>query len=179
MRVVCTGNPKRRTIAYAAGQLWKHTTAISTSSGWNLRLPTQSEQQRFADLIQSHDVFINSSFIGPGVQIKLARLAIQHWMDLNIRGHVINIGTTLEWDSTQSRSDYVAAKIELRKFSLEQNDQSGITGVKSTYLILGGVNDGQPVHKDFVDPMSIVKMIDWIVHVPERVALMQLDSVKC
>ena len=105
------------------------------------------------------------------------QIAVQEWMKADIKGHIFNIGTTLEWTNDQSDS-YVRSKIALRTSSLKLNEQTGITGVKSTYLMLGGVDNQQPENHDYVHPFSITSAIEWIVHYPDRVGILQLDKTK-
>jgi hypothetical protein len=66
----------------------------------------------------------------------------------------------------------------LRDLSLKYNQQTGLTGVKSTYLILGGVNNGQPENKDYADPGRIVDVIEWVLGFPDRIGLIHLDAAK-
>ena len=128
--ILCTGNPKKKTVAYALG--CDH---VSLSSGWDFTELVTME--RFRTNIINYNVFVNSSYIGLGVQLALMNIAYQAWMQKNIRGHIITIGTTLEYSSDESQ--YAIDKRSLKQRSLELSDQTGITGVKSTYLILGGI----------------------------------------
>lgn len=178
MHILCTGNEKKQTIAWAVKQKWPQTTLASLSSGWNLKFPNLTDRDRFCHEIAKHNVFINSSFIGNDGQSRLLEIVINEWMRENIKGHVITIGTTLEWDSTQIDNPYVKSKLSLRDLSLKYNQQTGITGVKSTYLILGGVNNGQPENKDYLDPMRIADTIEWVINCPDRVGLIHLDAAK-
>lgn len=178
MRILCTGNEKNKTIAYAVKQKWPSATAISLSTGWDLSLTNQKNIDQFRAELVNYDVFINSSFIGPGVQAAILETVVDEWMSKDIKGHVISIGTTLEWEKSHIHSQYVKSKISLRELSLVYNQQTGITGVKSTYLILGGVNDGQLENKDYIDPGSIADAINWVINFPDRIALLQLDAVK-
>jgi NADP-dependent 3-hydroxy acid dehydrogenase YdfG len=175
MRILCTGNPDKLTIAWAVTQKWPNATTISLSSGWDFT--NQQHIENLQKKIVEYDVFINSSYIAPGVQEQLMQIAVQEWMRANIKGHIFNVGTTIEWTNDQS-SDYVRSKIALRTASLEINEQTGITGVKSTYLMLGGVNNQQPQTQDFVHPFSVTSLIEWIFQYPDRVGIIQLDKAK-
>jgi hypothetical protein len=175
MRILCTGNPDKFTIAWAAMQTWPNVDTISLSKGWDLT--TQQDLKNLEKKILNYDVFINSSYIASGVQEKLMQIVVQEWMRENIKGHVFNIGTTLEWTDNQS-GNYVRSKIALRTASLTANDQTGITGVKSTYLILGGVDDQQPQNQHYVHPLSITTAIEWILGFPDRIGLLQIDRAK-
>ena len=99
-------------------------------------------------------------------------------MEQDIKGHIFVIGTTLEWFADIDFSEYVESKIRLRNRCLELNQQTGITGIKVTYVILGGVNDGQSGHEDMVHPSNIASAIEWALSFPTRVAMIQLDGIK-
>lgn len=138
----------------------------------------QESIKKFKTEIIKYDVFINSAYIGPNAQANLLDLTVSEWSRVNIKGHVFTVGTTAEWNLQMSQTDYIKSKIALRQRCLEANQETGITGVKSTYLILGGINNGSPETRDYVDPMSIVQVIDWILGLSDRVGLIQLDNKK-
>jgi hypothetical protein len=175
MRVLCTGNPDKFTIAWAVTQKWPDATTISLSSGWDLT--NQQHLENLQKKIVKYNVFINSCYVAPGVQEQLMQIVVQEWMRVGIKGHIFNLGTTLEWSNDQS-NNYVKSKLALRTASLKINEQTGITGVKSTYLILGGVDNRQPENQDYVHPFSITSAIEWIFQYPDRVGILQLDKAK-
>lgn len=169
MKIFCTGNPKKKTVAYALG--CDH---ASLSSGWDFT--DQLTLERFRSNIINYNVFVNSSYIKSGVQLALMNIAYKEWMRENIRGHIITIGTTLEYTSDQS--SYAIEKRKLKQHSLELNEQTGITGVKSTYLILGGINNEDPKNSDYVLPDYIASAISWVLSQDCRVPLLQLEGIK-
>jgi hypothetical protein len=175
MKILCTGNVNKRTIAWAATNHWPHTDTVSLSAGYDFL--SDEGLEKFKSMIAKYNIFINSSYIATGVQSKLLDLTVQKWMELDINGHIFNLGTTLEWDNLNN-NEYIESKLNLRKKSLEYNKETGITGVKSTYLILGGVDNGEPENKDFVPPDTIIKMIDYILTFPGRIGFVQLDAKK-
>lgn len=177
MRILCTGNPDKKTIAWAVRQKWSNAATVSLSQGYDLRLLNEPAVDKFTQKIIECDVFINSSYIAQGVQANLLERTVQKWMEHDIKGHVFNIGTTLEWDQ-DNISEYKDSKIAFRNASLDLNKQTGITGVKCTYIMLGGVSQPGPKSQDGVDPLSIVAAIEWIAQTPERIGLIQIDSVK-
>jgi len=176
--IVCTGNENNQTIAWAVQHKWPQATLMSLSKGWDLTFPSLQDRQQFCQEITKYNVFINSSFIAPDVQSTLLEIAVNEWMRKNIKGHVISLGTTLEWEHDQDHNFYIKSKLSLRNLSLKYNQQTGITGVKSTYLILGGVNNGRPENKDYTDPKLIVDAIEWVLDFPARIGLIQLDANK-
>ena len=91
-------------------------------------------------------------------------------MQKDNKGHIINIGTTLE--NTDDASDYNQSKQELRKQSLQLSNNTGISGVKTTYVVLGGIGD------DMCDIEHIGSTIRWIIEQPFRIPMIQIESVK-
>jgi len=178
MNILCTGNPKKLTIAWAAQQKWDKVTCVSLSSGWDLNLLNQHDKLQFKSLVRNFDVFINSSFIAPDVQSQLLTLVCDEWMAADIKGHVITIGTTLEMSSDVRFQPYINSKKELRNLSLNLSNQTGITGVKTTYVVVGGVNNQQPHSADFVGPDSIINLIDWVLKFPDLLPLIQIEKNK-
>lgn len=178
MKILCTGNPNKLTIAWAVKQKWPDAQCISLSSGWNLKWFNDTSRSQFKELVNQFDVFINSSFVAPGVQADILNLVIQQWTEADIKGHVITIGTTLE-NSVDSRfQTYINDKKKLRELSLSMNDRTGTTGVKTSYVVVGGINDQQSQNADFVDPRSVVELIDWTLKFPDQLALIQLEKSK-
>lgn len=177
-KILCTRNLDNHTIAWAVLQKWLESCTISRSRGVDLRLKNSSDSWKFIDIGLQHTVFINSSYVEAGFQTKLANVVVSEWTRADIKGHIINIGATAEWDQSLAFTDYIKSKIDLRNLSLEYNQQTGITGVKSTYLILGGINNGQLENRDYLDPMSIVEVVDWVLKFPDRIALVHVDRCK-
>ena len=60
-------------------------------------------------------------------------------MRLDIKGHIINIGSSIEL--SDDNSDYAQSKRALKTRSLELSKQTGIYGVKCTHIIASGIND--------------------------------------
>lgn len=174
MKLFCTGNPKKKTVAYALGRNRGDCDTASLSSGWDFK--STASLDKFESTIVDYDVFINSAWIAPGVQIMLMDIAFRAWMANATIGHIINIGTTLE--NTIDQSEYACDKRKLRRCSLELSDQTGITGVKTTHLILGGIDNGQPDNSDMVKTEHLASSIRWVLAQKSRIPLLQLDGIK-
>ena len=164
MKIFCTGNPVRKTIAHALGADLN----ASLSSGWDFTKPETIA--RFKQSIQQYHVFVNSAYIAPGVQEILMNECNAEWTRTNIRGHIINIGTTLE--NTNDSGQYAQSKRNLKHRSLKLSDETGISGVKTTYITLGGLGP------DGCDPKDISQVILWIVNQPFRIPVIQVESIK-
>jgi short-subunit dehydrogenase len=164
MKIFCTGNPARKTIAYTLGA----DVNASLSTGWDF---TDTDTiARFKESIQQHNVFVNSAYIAPGIQEVLMNECHAEWTRTNIRGHIINIGTTLE--NTNDSSHYTQSKRNLKHRSLQLSDETGIYGVKTTYMILGGLGP------DGCSTENVVQTILWILNQPYRIPLIQIESIK-
>lgn len=178
MNILCTGNPTHKTVASAVKKLWPDAKFASRTNGYDFKSWTDDTQTTFKENIINFDVFINSSFIYPGVQMTLLDTVCATWMEKNVKGHIINIGTTLEWEGHSQYRDYVISKQQFRARSLELNQQTGITGVKTSYIIVGGINDGRDENSDKLDLHSIAECINWILHKKERIGLLQIEVDK-
>ncbi len=93
-KIFCTGNVERKTVAYGLTNLFPGTTSASLSTGWDFT--SASTLERFCEAILKYDVFVNSAYVDIGVQSRLMDIVYREWMRENIRGHIVNIGTTLE-----------------------------------------------------------------------------------
>ena len=162
--IFCTGNPDRKTIAYVINP----DRYASLSTGYDFT--TEKSLAQFANEIEDYAVFVNSAFVAPGVQQRLMHTCYSQWMQKDNKGHIINIGTTLE--NTDDASDYNQSKQELRKQSLQLSNNTGISGVKTTYVVLGGIGD------DMCDIEHIGSTIRWIIEQPFRIPMIQIESVK-
>jgi len=176
LRVFCTGNSNRNGVAAAVKLLWPNASFVSRSTGFDFLSWTSDLQSRFTELAVKHNVFINNSFISPGVQTLLLQQTHRTWMEHDIKGYIINIGTTLEWSLQPSA--YAKSKLNLRQHSLELSDQAGITGIRTSHILVGGLNDIGSTSKDGVCPIDLVQTIAWIIGSNSRLPLLQIDSNK-
>jgi hypothetical protein len=164
MKIFCTGNPERKTIAHALNP----DISASIRSGWDFK--NADTVDRFGQEITQYNVFVNSAFIAPGIQETLMNTCYNSWVESDIRGHIINIGTTLE--NTNDNGNYAQSKRQLKQQSLKLSDNTGISGVKTSYIVLGGLGPGACTTDE------VKQVILWILQQPYRVPLIQLDSVK-
>jgi len=174
MKIFCTGNPERKSIAYGLTNLYPRTMSASLASEWDFTQTSTIE--RLKNEILNYDIFVNSAYVNKDTQLLLTDVVYKQWMQENIRGHIFNIGTTLE--NTQDQSEYACAKRELRKYSLKLSDETGITGVKVSYVCIGGVDNGTPETQDYVKTHDIATTIQWVATQKYRIPLIQLDSQK-
>jgi len=176
--ILCTGNPADATVASAVAQRFAHADFASRATGYDFKTWANQTEDKFRKTIVNYNTFINSSYICSGAQLKLLELTWKEWMRADIKGHIITIGTTAEWTDNEKYSEYIASKRELRSRSLQLNDETGISGVKTSYIIVGGVNDGKPDNEQYVSLYSIAYTIESILNNPDRIPLLQLESAK-
>ena len=149
MKIICTGNPDNEsTIAHSVKKYFPDTTFVHKSKG--IDLTTESGLCLFEKMIEGYDVFINSSYISPGIQEQLLVIARNVWSN----GHVFNIGSTIEYQTFETDDKlYLESKLSLRNKSMELCRLD----FKTTHMIVSGFNNNDP----------IVKTIRWILSVKD------------
>jgi NADP-dependent 3-hydroxy acid dehydrogenase YdfG len=173
--ILCTGNPADQTVASAVKKRFDSVDFASRTTGYDLRLNSADSEKYFKQQILKYNVFINSSYIAPGVQLRLLETVYLEWMRKNVFGHVINLGSTIEWKNEPEHAEYIENKKKLRTRSLELSSQAGITGVKSTHVIVSGLNDGRPGHENWLDLERVADVIHWILHTKSNITLIQVE----
>jgi NAD(P)-dependent dehydrogenase (short-subunit alcohol dehydrogenase family) len=174
--ILCTGNPTHSTVASAVKKVFPAAEFASRATGYDLRLLDSPSESYFRTNIKKYSVFINSSFICYNAQLKLMELAHAEWMQADVKGHIINLGSTAEWSGLNS--DYVRSKQALRGRSLELNEETGVSGIKTTHIIVAGVNDGNAGNEQYLSLLSVANAIEWILKNPDRIPLLQIDVAK-
>jgi len=166
MKILCTGNPKGG-IAQSLQAVYPNTTFISRSNGYDLT--TTEGINKFKELVLEYDVFINHSQLVGDLQRELLKTVREIWS----KGHVINIGSVLEfpkWEWIEPVS--AEEKRHLRDLSLELSSEY----FKTTHLILGGLQscNGDPlrIHTD-----RVAETIKWILENENHIPLMYVDHV--
>jgi hypothetical protein len=178
MRILCTGNPCHATVASEVKKFWNSAEFASRATGFDFKTWSTPTQELFKKSIVKYNVFINSSYIDSGIQLNLLNATCNAWMGADIKGHIVSIGTTLEWKNNVNYIEYITSKQHLRSRSLELNEQTGITGVKTSYIIVGGVNDGTYENRNNLELSSIIRAMDWVLNTNERIGLLQIETAK-
>jgi hypothetical protein len=178
MNILCSGNPTHQTVASAISKTFPDAHFASRATGYDLRLLDLKNESYFRNRIINYNVFINSSFIAVDVQLKLLEITYQEWMRADIKGHIVNIGSTAENSNNQQYANYVKSKRLLRKRSLELNEESGISGVRTTHAIVDGINDGKSEHANWLDLNHVAAAIGWVLSQPYNIPLLQLENRK-
>lgn len=178
MNVLCSGNPLHNVLASEVAKRFPGANFVSRTNGYDLKHWTLEIQQKFKKILKESNVFINSSYIAPGVQQRLLETAVAEWMQADIKGHVISLGTTAEYDESPIHLEYKKSKKELRNSSLEFNTKTGITGVKTSYIIVSGIKSGTEYCDDFLELYSVVDAIEWTINNPNQIPLLQIEPSK-
>jgi hypothetical protein len=167
MKIICTGNPNRQGIAQSLQRLYPDITFVSRSNGYDLT--TEQGLAKFKELLPTYNVFVNHSQLTGNTQRVLLQLARELWT----RGHVINIGSVMEfpqWEWIEPKA--AEEKRLLRNLSLELSSEH----FKTTHLILGGLqssnNDSQRIHTD-----RVAETIKWILENVNHVPLIYVDHI--
>ena len=152
-KILCTGNPLKSNLAAAILNTFPDTFFISRSNGYDLT--TTDGVNKFKNTIKDYTVFINCSYVAPGVQQTLLKITNNVWES----GHVINIGSTAEYNFFPKHNDqsYVAEKNNLKQLSLDLSSKL----FKTTHISMGGINDAIVSYK--LDPTNVANTIRWIV----------------
>lgn len=177
--ILCTGNPNHNTIASAVCKQFPAAEFASRATGYDLRFWNPGSEDFFREQIKKYNVFINSSFICGGGQLTLLETTWQEWSTAGIRGHIINIGSVAEFlGVTDTKVDdhvygnYSIQKRALRDRSLQLNGKSGI---KTSHIIAGGLNDGTPEHADWLNLDIVADTIHWILNNPADIPLLAIQ----
>jgi hypothetical protein len=180
MNMLCSGNPAQITIASAVKKHFPSAEFASRATGYDLRFWDPGSETYFREQIINYNIFVNSSFICGGGQLALLEATHEEWAKAGISGHIINIGSTSEYLSVTDNqakdniySKYSIQKRALRDRSLQLN---GLSNIKTTHIIAGGLNDGMSGHENWLDLSQLVEIIEWIIEHPCLIPLIEIRA---
>lgn len=174
VKILCSGNPADQTVASAVNKVFVGVDFASRRTGYDLRFWDAGSEDHFRTQIKKYNVFINSSFICGNGQLALLEATHQEWSALGISGHIVNIGSTAEWMGIDSKfPEYSIQKRSLRDRSLQLNGKSEI---KTTHMIVGGINDGVTGHENWLSLDHIAETIKWVLYHPVNIPLIQIQK---
>lgn len=167
-KIVCTGRPGHGGIARCLAEYYIDIDFVSRSL--NLDLTQESDYRKFLDDVQNYDVFINHAQIAHGMQERLIKDVAHCWSS----GHIITIGSVLEFDEF-AWVDPVThkEKLDIRNTSLSLATEQ----IKTTHVITSGYQRHGPEKDIKIDPMKIVKTIDWILKADVDIPLIFVDQI--
>ncbi len=167
-KIICTGNPEHGGIAKSLLKYYPDTKFISKSSGFDLT--TDSGYNDFLSVAKEYDVFINHAQIYMGFQEKALTDVYNSWAE----GHIITIGTVLEFDEWRKLDTVTSAeKLSTRNRSLSLASEN----IKTTHLITSGFQVYGPESDNKIDPDSIVETIDFILKSSLDFPLIYVDKI--
>ncbi len=170
-KILITGNPAdTRTLASGFAKIYPDATFISKSNGWDLSDFTDQNLVRLLEFFKNFNTFINASFIGPLVQVRLLDV---YWQSQKY-ADVFNFGSTHEYDG-MGDSEYSQSKIALRNRSLELNTYR----FRTHHIVLGGIqNPFDSNTKTFLEIDTICQIVPWILEQNFNVPLICMDQQK-
>ena len=167
-KIVCTGRPGHGGIARCLAEYYSDIDFVSRSL--NLDLTQQSDYKKFLKNVQNYDVFINHAQIEYGMQERLIKDVAQCWS----AGHIITIGSVLEFDEFAWVDPIThREKLDIRNTSLAHASEN----IKTTHLITSGFQRHGPEADAKIDPVKIVKIIDWILNADVDIPLIFVDQI--
>lgn len=167
-KILCTGNPSKAGISKAVYNSFPDTTFISISNGYDL--VTDLGQQKFKDIINNFNVFINVAQLENGSQEKLLKIAHESGM----QGHIFNIGSIAEYKRWEwSDPEYTKEKRSLKEISLELCSEF----FKTTHVIVGGFQDATSDAPNRMDPAEIVNIIKYILNAPIHIPVVGVEKI--
>jgi hypothetical protein len=177
--ILCTGNPTHQTVASAVNKKFTNVEFASRATGYDLTFWPEGSESYFRSQIVKYNVFINSSFICGGGQLALLETTWDEWSKHNIKGHIINIGSSAEHMGVNDQKinaiygPYSIQKRALRDRSLQLNNKNRI---KTSHITAGGINDGKIGHERWLGLDSIADTIHWILNNPNSIPLLEIHS---
>jgi hypothetical protein len=167
-KILCTGNPNKQGIANAVANRFPDSDFIYLSNGYDLTVSTG--QEKFKSIIKNYNVFINISQLSNNSQEKLLKIAHEEGM----KGHVFNIGSIAEYKRWEwYDSNYTDEKRNLRETSLDLCSEF----FKTTHIIVGGFQDSSNNHPDRMDPMEIVRTINFVLESNVNIPIIGVEKI--
>ena len=140
-------------------------------------------RERFVALTTGYDVFINCAKLDNFCQTLLLREVWMHWRTSGKKGHIINIGSTVDTGLKGGSRLYTTEKVALKNFSRKLSyDASAGCGIKMTYISLGYLDTEGVSFQDKVKIKlgDVTDTITWILDAPEYINIneISMDSIQ-
>lgn len=175
MKLCITGNPNFG-LAKELYNLYPNATFFSRSNGYDLT--NSDDQNKFAELAITYDVFINNSALWKFNQTLILDLVYKKAMSSNKYLQIICIGSTTDRVKNGKVWIYNAEKKALRDYcnTLAISSVWG-TGPKINYISFGTLSNNQEKHKDRVcmDISLAAQYIKWIIDQPKYININEIS----
>jgi NADP-dependent 3-hydroxy acid dehydrogenase YdfG len=173
--MIITGNSNDG-IAGALAKLYPDAEFCSRSTGYDLS--TKLDQERLAELVCNHDVFVNCAALYKFNQTTLLNIVYHKCVLEKHNCHIINIGSTTDRVKKGGAWLYNAEKKALRDYS----NTLGLNGVwsngpKLSYISFGTLSNNQEKHPDrrTIDIDVAAEYIKWIVDQPKHLCINEMS----
>ena len=178
--IMCSGNPNHATVACAVAKIYPDAHFASRSTGYDLTFWTPGSEDHFRNQIKKFTVFINSAFICGGGQLALLETTHEVWFKNNIKGHIINIGSSAEYigvsDNRVNEDVYGIYSIQKRALRDRSLQLNGKKGIKTTHITAGGLNDGKPEHANYLELHNLAQVIQWVIEHPNNITIIGIEK---
>lgn len=171
MKVLVTGNPNYG-LAQAYAGINADAQFASRSNGYDLT--TNDGIKRFAEFSLGFDVLVNNAALYQFWQTTLLYKVWEKWREAEHPGHIINIGSTIDWSHRPRSWLYSIEKKALYDGSMELG-ALGVwdhTGIRTTYLSFGSLNTPKVANKHpdrtLMDVNKAAAYIQYIVDTPKE-----------
>jgi len=178
MKILITGNKNKG----LAKVLYKHFSqnheveCISREGLMDLSTIKGREELTYGSIV--FDVFINCSKLHSFNQTIILKKVWDRWMSTTNKGHIINIGSTVDTGLKGGSRLYTVEKVALRNLSRKLSlDATSGNGIKVTYLSLGYLDT---LGVSFADKIKIsleevCNTIQWILDFPVNVNINEIS----
>lgn len=173
--MIITGNTEEK-LAKALHKIYPYAQYCSRSTGYYL--DSKQDQERLAQMVLDHDVFINCAALFKFHQTVLLDEVYRVCVENNHRPHIINIGSTTDRVKNGKAWRYNAEKKALRDYS-NTLSISGVWGKtpKITYISFGTLSNNSKKHPERVclDINRAAEYIKWIVEQPKDIGINEIS----
>jgi|TARA_B110000503_G_scaffold11872_1_gene16011 NADP-dependent 3-hydroxy acid dehydrogenase YdfG len=173
--MIITGN-KDNGVAGALAKLYPDAEFISRSTGYDLS--TKIDQERLAESVCQHSVFVNCAALYKFNQTTLLNIVYHKCVLEKHNCHIINIGSTTDRVKKGGAWLYNAEKKALRDYS----NTLGLNGVwangpKISYISFGTLDNNQEKHlgRKTLNINTAAEYIKWIVEQPKNLSINELS----
>lgn len=173
--MIITGN-KQEKLAAALAKIYPDAEFLSRTTGFDLS--KKVDQERCAELVCEHDVFINCAALFKFNQTTLLNIVYHKCVLEKHNCHIINIGSTTDRVKKGGAWLYNAEKKALRDYS----NTLGLNGVwasgpKITYLSFGTLDNNADKHpsRKCLNIDKAAEYVKWIVDQPRDLNINELS----
>lgn len=143
-----------------------------------LDLCTYDGRERLVALSVGYEVFINCAKLDHFSQTLLLREVWMKWKTTGRKGHIINIGSTVDTGLKGGSRLYTTEKVALKNFSRKLSyDASAGCGIKMTYLSFGYLDTPGVSFQDKIKIKlgDVTDTIIWLLDLPDYININEIS----